>query len=81
MGSGLHATVMNGKIQVAWLLLFLASDLELPHFPADMLLAAERLRSNMVFREDQNVEIAIRSLKDTSERVIASQRALMLENK
>lgn len=70
----LHAVVMNGKIQVAWLLLFLASGLGLSHFSADMLLAVEQ---HGLSRENQNVEMNIHSPKD-SEGMTSSQRAFLL---
>lgn len=43
MGSGLHVAVQNQKMEVAWLLLLLASTLELDQFPAAILQAAQNL--------------------------------------
>ncbi len=70
MGSGLHVAVQNQKTEVAWLLLFLASALEVDQFPA-----AVRAAQNLgIQREDQSGKADIRSLKD-SHGMTAEQRA------
>lgn len=74
MGSALHAAVANGKVEVVWLLLFLASCLELSHFPAEVLQAAEEFGLS---REDQSDKVDIRSLEDI-EGLTARQHALMV---
>ena len=61
MNSGLHTAISNGREEVAWLLLLLASDLEISQFPPQVLQAAERLG---VAREDQKGKDDIRPLKD-----------------
>lgn len=74
MRSGLHGAVVNEKVEVVWLLLFLASSLELSHFPAEVLQAAEQFGLS---REYQNDQKDIRSLQD-SDGLTAGQHALML---
>lgn len=74
MDSGLHTAVANGKVEVVWLLLFLASTLELSHFPPEVLQAAEQFGLS---RGKWNDQVDIRSLKD-SEGLTVSQRALLL---
>ena len=71
MNSGLHTAVVNGREEVAWFLLLLASNLELDQFPSEVLQAAERLG---VMKEDQNGKVDIRVLKD-AEGLTAEQRA------
>ena len=75
MGSGLHVAVQNQRMEVAWLLLFLASTLKIDQFPAAVLQAAQNLG---IQREDQNGKVDIRSLKD-SEGMTAEQRAAEME--
>ena len=75
MGSGLHVAVQNQRMEVAWLLLFLASTLEIDQFPAAVLQAAQNLE---VKREDQSGKVDIRSLKD-SQGMTAEQRAHGME--
>ena len=71
MGSGLHIAIQNQKTEVAWLLLLLASTLNMDQFPAAVLQAAQALG---VRREDQSGKVDIRSLKD-SQGMTAEQRA------
>ncbi len=63
MGSGLHVAIQNGRQEMAWLLLLLASNIEIDHFPAEVLKAA---RSFEIQREDQSGKTDIRTLKDSS---------------
>lgn len=71
MNSGLHTAILNGRVEVAWLLLFLASNLQAQLFPSEVFEAAVRLE---VTREDQSEKVDIRALKDT-EGLTAAQRA------
>ena len=61
MVSGLHLAVQNQRMEVAWLLLLLASTLEMDQFPAAVLQGAQDLG---IQREDQSGKVDIRSLKD-----------------
>lgn len=71
MGSGLHVAVQNQRMEVAWLLLLLASTLKIDQFPAAVIQAAQNLG---IQREDQSGKIDIRLLKD-SQGMTAEQRA------
>ena len=71
MSSGLHVAVQNQRIEVAWLILLLASKLEESHFPQVVLQAAEHYG---VRREDQIGRADIRTLQD-AEGKTAEQRA------
>ena len=71
MGSGLHVAVQNQRVEVVWLLLLLASTLELDQFPVAVLQAAQSLG---IQREDQSGQVDIRSLKDF-QGMTAEQRA------
>ena len=71
LGSGLHSAVQNHRVEVAWLLLFLASTLKLDQFLSAVLEAAQDFGMQ---REDQSGKADIRSLTD-SEGVTAEQRA------
>ena len=71
MGSGLHVAVQNQRVEVAWLLLLLASTLGADQFPAAVLQAAQDLG---IQREDQSGKADIRLLKD-SQGMTAEQRA------
>ena len=71
MGSGLHVAVQNQRMEVAWLLLLLASTLKVDQFPAAVLQAAQNLG---VQRGDQSGRVDIRSLKD-SQGMTAEERA------
>ncbi len=62
MGSGLHVAVQNQGVEVAWLLLLLASTLQLDQFSAEVLQAAQNLG---IQREDQSGKTDIRSLQDS----------------
>ncbi|KAF2835193.1 hypothetical protein M501DRAFT_471518 [Patellaria atrata CBS 101060] len=59
--SGLHAAVQGGAREVVWLLLLLASELELSRFPQEVLLEADALG---VQRESQEGLVDIRRLRD-----------------
>ena len=61
MNSGLHIAVVNRREEVAWLLLLLASNLELDQFPSEVLQTAEKMG---VARENQIGKMDIRVLKD-----------------
>ena len=71
MGSGLHVAVQNQRVEVAWLLLLLASTLSVDQFPVAVLQAAQDLG---IQREDQSGKADIRLLKD-SQGMTAEQRA------
>lgn len=74
-GSGLHIAVQNGQQEVAWLLLFLASDLGIDQFPAEVLEAAQRYGLQ---REERSGKVDIRNLKDSEGRT-AEQLAGSME--
>lgn len=61
MESALHVAVRHGRVEVAWLLLLLASTLPTSDFPVEVLQAAEQLQ---IEREDQGDKVDIRALKD-----------------
>lgn len=61
MESALHIVVRHGKVEVAWLLLLLASTLPTSDFPVEVLQAAEQLQ---ISREEQGDRLDIRALKD-----------------
>ena len=71
MNSGLHVAVQNQRTEIAWLLLLLASSLDLSYFPASALDAA---RAFDLERENQTGKLDIRNLKD-GEGMTADQRA------
>ena len=71
LGSGLHVAVQNQRVEVVWLLLLLASNLELGRFPAAVLVNAQNLG---IQRGDQSGKADIRSLKDF-QGMTAEQRA------
>lgn len=71
MGSGLHVAVQSQRVEVAWLLLLLASTLSIDQFPAAVLQVAQNLG---IQRDDQSGKADIRSLKD-SQGMTAEQRA------
>lgn len=71
MGSGLHVAVQNQRVEVAWLLLLLASTLSVDQYPVAVLQAAQNLG---IQREDQSGKADIRVLKD-SQGMTAEQRA------
>lgn len=77
MSSGLHIAVLSDKVTVAWLLLFLASSLDLQQFPAATLQAAEQLGISRNIEEGQ---VDIRALKDaegcTAEAIAARRGGL-----
>lgn len=61
MNSGLHIAIQNQRTEVAWLLLLLASALELSAFPTEVIDAARRLD---VERETGKSDPDIRDLRD-----------------
>lgn len=61
MQSGLHAAVQAQSREVAWLLLLLASNLDLLEFPAEVFQEAESLGIMRGLTEDK---VDIRSLRD-----------------
>ena len=61
MSSGLQIGVLNDNVSVVWLLLFLASSLDLQQFPAETLQAAEQLGLVRTFQEGK---VDIRALRD-----------------
>ncbi|KAF2263949.1 hypothetical protein CC78DRAFT_560540 [Lojkania enalia] len=63
MHSGLHASVQAGSREVAWLLLLLASNLDLQQFPPQVFQEAEALG---IMRGDLAGKIDIRTLKDVN---------------
>ena len=71
--SGLHVAIQNKRMEVAWLLLLLASTLDLSQFPTDVLEAAEGLGLS---RRDQTGKVDIRTLKDEGG-LTAEQRATL----
>ncbi|KAK4694336.1 hypothetical protein P7C71_g3232, partial [Lecanoromycetidae sp. Uapishka_2] len=71
MGTGLHVAIQNSRVQVVWLLLFLASSLEIGQFPQEILEAAQDFDLS---RDDQIGKVDIRNLKD-AEGLTAEQRA------
>ncbi|KAK3064818.1 hypothetical protein LTS18_003628 [Coniosporium uncinatum] len=65
MQSGLHAAVQAGSREVAYLLLLVASELDLQQFPPEVFQEAAALG---VMREDQMGKVDIRSLRDANGR-------------
>lgn len=63
--SGLHAAVAAGSREIAWLLLLLASDLELTEFPPEFLQEAKALG---FMREEIQGLADIRTLRDEQDR-------------
>lgn len=61
MSSGLHIAVLSDSVTVAWLLLFLASSLDVQQFPAETLQAAEQLG---ISRSIEEGRVDIRALRD-----------------
>jgi len=59
--SGLHAAVTAGSREIAWLLLLLASELELTEFPPEVFQEAEGLG---IMREKKRGLVDIRTLRD-----------------
>lgn len=68
MESALHIAIRHGRIEVAWLLLLLASTLPTSNFPPEVLQAAEQLQ---ISREEQSGKVDIRTLKDEEGRTAA----------
>ena len=61
-GSGLHLAIENGRVEVAWLLLFLASRLEIDAFPPGVLAGAQSLGLEI---QDRKPDPDIRTLKNS----------------
>ena len=61
MKSALHLAIEKGQLEVAWLLLWLASDLPDEQFPAEVIHAASGMNAQRASGTD---EIDIRSLRD-----------------
>ena len=61
LGSGLHVAVKSRQVEVAWLLLFLASNLAIDRFPKEVLQTVQEFE---LLREDQSLKVDIRSLRD-----------------
>ncbi|KIW05463.1 uncharacterized protein PV09_03352 [Verruconis gallopava] len=61
MQSGLHAAVSGGSREVAWLLLLLASNLDMTQFPPEVLQEASLLG---ITRCDMNGKVDIRTMRD-----------------
>ncbi|KAL2039723.1 hypothetical protein N7G274_007582 [Stereocaulon virgatum] len=75
MNSGLHIAVLNERVNVAWLLLYLASTLPLDQFSQEALYATQKSLS--LGRDDQTSKADIRSLKD-AEGLTAEERAVTI---
>ena len=63
--SGLHAAVAAGSREIAWLLLLLASELELTEFPPEVSQEAKGLG---IMREEKRGLVDIRTLRDEENR-------------
>jgi len=61
--SGLHTAVISGKVEVIWLLLLIASGLEMHRFPPQVVQAAEQLGADRLFGVHSEL-LDIRTLKD-----------------
>ena len=68
--SGLHMAVISEKVEVIWLLLLIASGLEMHLFPPQVLQAAEQLGADRIYGVHSEL-IDIRSLKDADGRTAA----------
>lgn len=65
MSSGLHIAIQARQVQVVWMLLLLASNLNLDLFPPEVHQGAEQLK---LVRENQAGKVDIRSLTDAEGR-------------
>ncbi|KAL8852628.1 MAG: hypothetical protein Q9221_002508 [Calogaya cf. arnoldii] len=65
LSTGLHVAMSNGREDIVWLLLFLATRLELHNFPPDVLEAAQTLGAT---REEQTGKVDIRIIEDSNDR-------------
>lgn len=74
MQSALHAAVSSGSQEVVWVLLYLASELPLDQFPADLLAEAEGMG---LPRNEDPTKADIRSLKDKNGRTAEQEAAAM----
>ena len=74
MDSALHIAIRHGRIEVAWLLLLLASTLPISEFPPEVLQAAEQLHLS---REEHCGRVDIRTLKN-EEGMTAAELASVL---
>ena len=75
MNSGLHIAILHERINVAWLLLYLASTLPLDQFSQQSLYAAQNSLS--LGRDNQAGKADIRSLED-AEGETAEERAMVI---
>ena len=75
LNSGLHIAILNERVNVVWLLLYLASSLPLDQFSQEALYAAQNSLS--LGREDQTGKADIRSLKN-GEGMTAEERAVTI---
>lgn len=71
-GTGLHVAIQNNRVEIAWLLLLLASSLDMAEFPVEVLQAAEGLG---ISREDQTDKVDIRAIRN-AEDITPEQRAM-----
>ena len=74
MYSGLHVAVIHGKLEVVWLLLFIASNLDIHHFPTNVLQAAQELGARRLLG-NENGPIDIRTLRDADGMTAAEHAA------
>ena len=74
MSSGLHIAILAQQVRVVWMLLLLASNLDLDQFPPEIHQFAEQLE---VVRKDQAGKVDIRCLRDTEGRT-AEQLAISM---
>jgi len=61
MESGLHLAIQSQRVEVVWMLLFLASNLDANKFPGEVLQAAQNFELR---RDDQSSRTDIRQLRD-----------------
>ena len=71
LGSGLHVAIENNRVEVVWLLLLLASRIEINQLPREVLQAAQNFGLE---REVDSSKADIRSLRDREGKT-AEQRA------
>ncbi|KAL8927393.1 MAG: hypothetical protein Q9172_001391 [Xanthocarpia lactea] len=62
LNTGLHVAISKGRQEIVWLLLFLASNLELHYFPPDIVQAARTLGAT---REEHTGKVDIRVLENS----------------
>ena len=74
MSSALHVAIRNQRVEVAWLLLWLASNVNESAFPSEVTSAAREMG---IVRSDQTGKVDIRDLKD-AEGMTAYDRAAIV---